>query len=84
MALLLLLQLLQGIIGMVDECKSAVKSLRQHCQLTTLRSVDLHADINQRAGLYVLVNVCHSGQYVLSYGPLRSRRQLLASSCTVR
>jgi len=46
----LLLQLLQSIIGMVDECKSAVKSLRQQWQLTTLRSVDLQADINQRAG----------------------------------
>ena len=46
----LLLQLLQSVIGMVDECKSAVKSLRQQCQLTTLRSVDLQADINHRAG----------------------------------
>ena len=50
--IVLLRQLLQSVIGMVDECKSAVKSLRQQCQLTTLRSVEtLHADINQRAGL---------------------------------
>jgi len=47
----IVLQLLQSVIGMVDECKSAVKSLRQQCQLTSLRTADLQADINQRAGL---------------------------------
>ena len=49
--LLLLLQLLQNIVEMVGECKSSVKSLRQQCQLTALRSADSQTDVNQRTGL---------------------------------
>jgi len=49
--MLLMLQLLQNIVEMVDECKSVVKSLRQQRQLTTPRSVDSQADVNQKTGL---------------------------------
>jgi len=48
---MLMLQLLQSIVEMVDECKSAVNTLRQHCQLTKLSCVESQADANQRTGL---------------------------------
>jgi len=62
-SLLMLLQLLQNIVEMVDECKSSVKSLRQQCQLTTLRSVDSQADVNQRTGLFFVVMAAHANAW---------------------
>lgn len=65
MMLTLLIQLLQSIVGMVDECKSAVNTVRQRNQL--IRSVNSQADINQRAGakqFYILPVLSHG--YVIA------------------
>jgi len=65
--MVLLLQLLQNIVEMVDECKSSVKSLRQQCQLTTLRSVDSQADVNQRTGLFAAVTKMVIAEHAYSW-----------------